>query len=270
MDSNQLKQLTEQVKTVAREAGKYIRQQALTFTADRIEAKGAHDYVSYVDKAAERLIVDHLEPLLPGAGFLTEEKTTANDTTHPYTWVIDPLDGTTNFVHGLAPYCVAIALRSQHDTLIGVVYEVTADELFWTHLGGKAYRDDVEISVSSTGRLTDALCCFGFPYNADEWSPVMQRLVARYYGRCASIRNLGSAAAELCYVACGRLDVYIESYLKPWDVLAGALILRQAGGIVTDHQGTSRWTDGSELLATNGLLHQETTDTLRNLNTNNL
>ncbi|MBQ9641540.1 MAG: inositol monophosphatase [Bacteroidaceae bacterium] len=263
MEGTDLQQILQQVKEVAQLAGGYIREQRQSFDSKRIETKGTHDYVSYVDRQTEELIVARLKDILPQAGFLTEEKTTANNSTHEYTWVIDPLDGTTNFLHGLAPYCVAIALRQGSQLLLGVVYEVVADELFWACQGSAAYLNGKEIRVSAVTRVTDALVCFGYPYNVNEWSPVMQRLVREYYGSCASIRNLGSAEAELCYIACGRFDAYVESYLKPWDVSAGAIILQQAGGHISDYGGGDGWTEGREVLATNGRVHAEMLDMLK-------
>jgi myo-inositol-1(or 4)-monophosphatase len=249
--------IIEQVKDVAKEAGAFIRLQRQDFSPDKVETKGTHDYVSYVDKEAERLIVERLRKVLPEAGFLTEECTTVDDVQHEYVWVIDPLDGTTNFVHGLPPYCVAIALRKGREILLGVVYEVVNDELFWAYQGGGAYLGEQPIRVSNEQHLNDALLCFGFPYNVEAWSPVMQRIVRDFYGHCASIRNLGSAETELCYVACGRFDGYVESYLKPWDVAAGSIILQEAGGMVTDYQGGNQWMDGQQVLATNSVLHEE-------------
>ncbi|MBR2154029.1 MAG: inositol monophosphatase [Bacteroidaceae bacterium] len=265
MNDTELQLIATKVSLTARKAGNQIRAMLKDFDSSRIEKKGAHDYVSYVDKATEQLIVSNLKDILPEAGFLTEEKTTANDQTHPYTWVVDPLDGTTNFLHGVAPYCVAIGLRQGRETLLGVVYEVAQDEMFWAYKGSKAFLNGTPIQVSKTACVNDSLLCFGYPYNVTEWSPVMQRLVRYYYGNCASIRNLGSAETELCYVACGRFDAYVESYLKPWDVCAGAFILQQAGGHISDYAGGDSWTEGQQVLATNGRVHAEMIETLKSV-----
>ena len=249
--------IIEQVKAVSREAGDFIRAQRQVFSPDRVERKGTHDYVSYVDKETERLIVSRLREILPEAGFQTEEAVTVDDLQHEYVWVVDPLDGTTNFVHGLSPYCVAIALRKNREVLLGVVYEVVHDELFWAYRGSKAHLGEKELHVSEVRKVNDALLCLGFPYNVEAWSPVMQRMVRDFYGRCASIRNLGSAETELCYVACGRFDGYVESYLKPWDVAAGSIILQEAGGRISDNEGGECWADGRQVVATNGAIHEE-------------
>ena len=264
------------VKQVAKEAGSFIRGQRKHFDSSQVEMKGAHDYVSYVDKEAERMIVTSLSEIVPEAGFVTEEGTQRKIfslSSHisnkapqfpdlvsqlpTLTWVVDPLDGTTNFVHDMAPYCVAIALRTEEEILVGVVYEICADELFYTCKGMPSYLNGHEIHVGGAKEVNEAFINIGFPYDADFWTHRAQELTERLYGHCASIRNLGSAETELCYVACGRFDAYIESHLKPWDVTAGGLILLNAGGQVTDYSRGTKWWTGEELLATNGFIHEE-------------
>lgn len=265
MKALDLKEITEQVKQVARQAGCFIREQRLSFHTDRVETKGAHDYVSYVDKETERMVVESLRDIVPEAGFLTEEKTTATDLQHDYTWVVDPLDGTTNFIHNVPLYCVCIALRCREEILLGAVYEVTRGELFWAYKGGGAWLDDKPIRVSDTP-FNQALVVIGFPYNTQAWTKFSQQLVDRLYGTVANVRSLGSAEGELCYVAAGRLDIYIESFLSPWDVAAGAIILKEAGGTITDYQNEDRlWPSGRQVLATNGRLHRQMLETLQPL-----
>lgn len=258
-----LNEITEEVKALAKEVGTFIREQRNCFSLDRVEVKGSHDYVSYVDKESERMIVKRLKTILPEAAFVTEEQTTENDADADLTWIVDPLDGTSNFVHGMAPYCVCIGLRDRDEVLVGVVYEVVADELFWSYKGAKAYVNDKEIQVGQAQTVNDAFICIGYPYNVADWKPFLLKLVDRLYGNSISIRNLGSAQAEICYVACGRFDAYIESYIKPWDVTAGSIILKNAGGCMTDYSGGRRWESGEEALATNGLIHQEMIDLCR-------
>ena len=260
--------LTSKVCEVARKAGRYIKEERATFKADKVERKHAHDYVSYVDKQSERLIVEALRELLPEAGFITEEGTaslspTSNASGLPPTggirgglfcWVVDPLDGTTNFIHGYAPYCVSIALCQGHDIVIGVVYEVTTDECFYAWKDGGAYCNGERLRVSNTP-LCDALLCLQLPYNSKEYKPVAQGLIGRFYGNVASIRMSGSAAMSLCYVAAGRLDGYAERYIGQWDFMAGACIVREAGGHVTDYEGGEDFMDGDCVVATNGVIH---------------
>lgn len=275
VDMKELVDIMEEVKAVAKDAGAFIREQRESFDLSRVEAKGAHDYVSYVDKETERLIVSRLKQIVPEAGFITEEGTASNPSnpsnlpnlsgTGELTWIVDPLDGTSNFVHDMAPYCVAIALKSGEEIVLGVVYEVVGDELFYTCKGEKSYKNGKEIHVGQAKVVNDAFICIGYPYNVEAWKPKVKGLVDELYGNSISIRNLGSAETELCYVACGRFDAYIESYVKPWDVSAGGIILMNAGGCVTDYEGGKKWMTGEETLATNGFIHDELLTKLKDI-----
>lgn len=247
---------------IAVKVGRYQAEQRKIFSLDRVESKHSHDYVSYVDKESERMIVAALRELLPDAGFITEEQTTEQSGANAeYVWIIDPLDGTTNFIHDLGPWCVCIALKHNDELVLGVVYEITRGELFYATSGCGAWMRSqdssvVPLHVSQFTEIDKALVLIGYPYNAEDYRDFCTTLTSHLYGRCASIRSLGSAEASLCYVAAGRLDVYLEAFIKPWDVSAGAVILKEAGGMVSDYQGEDQlWRDGSELLATNGALH---------------
>ena len=283
-----LEQITRLVCQVAREAGSYIRKERAGFSVEKVERKHAHDYVSYVDKGSEQLIVSQLREIVPEAGFITEEGTTKMDDvrwkmeetssvshhTSDFTWVVDPLDGTTNFIHGFAPYAVSIALIQGKDILLGVVYDVCADECFYAWKDGGAYievrgeRKEVRgerLAVGTSG-INDALLCLQLPYNSDAYKPIITRLIQRFYGNVGSIRMIGSAAMALCYVAAGRLDAYAERYIGQWDYMAGALIVQEAGGCVTDYQGSSDFTRGDSVVATNGVVHEEILQELRSKN----
>ena len=274
-----LKQLTLSVCQVAREAGSYIRKERASFSVDKVERKHAHDYVSYVDKGSEQLIVKALRRLLPEAGFITEEGTTKMEDgrgemeetssiipqTSDFTWVVDPLDGTTNFIHGFAPYAVSIALCRGRVIVIGVVYEIVSDECFYAWKSGGAYLDGgckkedgrcEPLKVGTSG-INDALLCLQLPYNSDDYKPVIKRLIDRFYGNVGSIRMMGSAAIALCYVAAGRLDAYAERYIGQWDYMAGALIVMEAGGRVTNYDGDDYFMEGDSVVATNGVVHQD-------------
>ena len=154
------------------------------------------------------------------------------------------------------PYCVSIALRNKEELLIGVVYEVCRDECFYALKGSKAYLDGREIHVSDVSDLDKAFIDLGFPYNSDAYRPVALRLVDRLYGFAGGTRLMGAAAAEVCYIAAGRFEARIEAWIGPWDIAAGALILMQAGGKVTDFSGGDNWQSGDEVLATNGAMHE--------------
>ena len=268
-----LEECTLAVCKIARRAGEYIREERKKFSLERVERKHAHDYVSYVDKGSERLIVSALRELLPEAGFITEEGTAQGDSpsvsglrtegTVPLCWVVDPLDGTTNFIHQYAPYAVSIALLQGKEILIGVVYEICADECFYAWKGGGAYLavksgevKSEKLKVSSQ-QIQDALICLQLPYNSEAYKPVIKQLIDRLYGNVGSIRACGSAAMALCQVAAGRLDGYAEQYIGQWDYMAGSLIVTEAGGMVTDYDGSTDFTQGNSVVATNGLIQQD-------------
>ena len=266
---------TLSVCEIARRAGEYIKGERAKFSLESVERKHAHDYVSYVDKGSEQLIVSALRELLPEAGFITEEGTAdqgdrSRDSERNHgpvpliRWVVDPLDGTTNFIHQYAPYAVSIALLQGREVLVGVVYEVCADECFYAWKGGGAFVSRSEergvrserLHVSSQ-KIQDALLCLQLPYNSEAYKPTIQRLIDSFYGNVGSIRMCGSAAMALCYVACGRLDGYAEQYIGQWDYMAGSLIVMEAGGTVTDYSGSSDFTQGNSVVATNGIIQKD-------------
>ena len=278
MEEKDLEKYTLAVCEIARQAGAYIREERRKFSLDSVERKHAHDYVSYVDKGSERLIVSALRELLPEAGFITEEGTAEEVKSDEVKserllWVVDPLDGTTNFIHQYAPYAVSIALLQGKTVLIGVVYEICADECFYAWKGGGAWlcgMRNVECGTRSeecgvrserlhvsSQKMQDALLCLQFPYNSDAYKPVMKRLIDRLYGHVGSIRACGSAAMALCQVAAGRLDGYAEQYIGQWDYMAGSLIVMEAGGTVTDYSGSPDFTQGNSVVATNGVIQQD-------------
>ena len=249
-----LEKLTSEVCRVAREAGAYIQEERTRFNVNQVERKHAHDYVSYVDKGSERMIIEALKALLPEAGFITEEGL-ATHRDEQMLWVVDPLDGTTNFIHGFAPYAVSIGLTRGREILLGVVYEVCANECFYAWKDGGAYVDGKAIYVGNSA-IGDALICLQLPYNSDAYKPVIKQLIDRLYGHVGSIRMIGSAAMALCYVAAGRLDAYAERYIGQWDYMAGALIVKEAGGKVTNYAGDSYMMEGDSVVATNGVTHE--------------
>lgn len=269
-----LEELTRGVCEIAKQAGAYIREERRKFSLESVERKHAHDYVSYVDKGSEKQIVSALRQLLPEAGFITEEGTTKMEegrckmeedsaiSPQPssLTWVVDPLDGTTNFIHQYAPYAVSIALLQGKEILIGVVYEVCHDECYCAWKGGGAYvelkGDSLKLSVSNQ-KIQDALLCLQLPYNSDAYKPVIKHLIDKLYGNVGSVRMCGSAAMALCYVASGRYDGYAEKYIGQWDFMAGALIVKEAGGMVTNYEGSEDFTQGNNVVATNGVIQQD-------------
>ena len=259
-----LEKLTSEVCRVAREAGAYIQEERTRFNVNQVERKHAHDYVSYVDKGSERMIIEELKALLPEAGFITEEGL-ATHRDEQMLWVVDPLDGTTNFIHDFAPYAVSIALTRGREILLGVVYEVCANECFYAWKDGGAYVDGKAIHVGNSA-IGDALICLQLPYNSDAYKPVIKQLIDRFYGHVGSIRMIGSAAMALCYVAAGRLDAYAERYIGQWDYMAGALIVKEAGGRVTNYAGDSYMMEGDSVVATNGVTHEAILEAVQKAN----
>jgi len=251
-----LQNLTNQVVEIAKQAGDFIRQQRKTFTPDKIEFKGLNDLVSYVDKTAEQQIVAALTKILPQAGYFTEEKT-INRTGDRYNWIIDPLDGTTNFIHGLPVFSVSIALQEYDELVLGVVYEINQDECFYAWKDAPAYLNGSEIRVSSSSSIDQSLLATGFPYNDFSKQPAYISLFTELMKSCHGLRRLGSAAVDLAYTACGRVDGYYEYNLNPWDVAGGLVIVRQAGGEVVNFKGGSEILKTRELLATNGKITGE-------------
>ena len=219
-----LEQITAEVRQLAIETGAFLREERINFHRERVLEKNSHDYVSYVDKESERRIVKRLKELLPAAGFIAEEGS-GSLTDEEYCWLVDPLDGTTNYIHNNAPYCVSIALRNKEELLVGVVYEVCRNECFWAWKGSKAYLNGTEIHVSAVDSLNESFIELGFPYDADSYREFVTGLIKQLYGNVCGLRLQGSAAAELCYIAAGRFEARLEGLLGPWDIAAGALIL---------------------------------------------
>jgi len=245
---------------IAREAGRFIRQEGARFSAEKVEVKGLHNFVSYVDKSSEKQIVAALRTLLPEAGFIAEEGTSAFRADR-FNWVIDPLDGTTNFIHGLSPYSVSIALMEYDAVVVGVVYEPQADECFYTWADAPAaYLNGLEIRVSARNAVDDCLIATGFPYTdflyMRQYLPCLQYFMEHSHG----VRRLGSAAIDLAYTAAGRFDAFYEYGLHPWDVAAGVLLVQKAGGCVSDFSGGKNYLFGGEMIASNGAIAAEFRD----------
>lgn len=245
--------LTHRVCGIARNVGLFMAEERKIFDESKIETKGVHDLVSYVDKTAEERIINELQHLLPDAGFIAEEGT-KNTRGERYNWVIDPLDGTTNYIHGLPIYSVSIALIDGNEPVLGVVYEVGHNECFYAWKGGGAFLDEKIIRVSDRSEIGNALLATGFPYSDFSRMDAYLKMFKWAMTQARGVRRLGSAAADLAYVACGRFDAFWEYDLKPWDVAAGALLVTEAGGKVTDYKGGSDYLFGREIVATNGII----------------
>lgn len=261
MDVN-LENLCQDVCTLTKEVGSFIRNERKKFSTDHIEIKGKNDFVSYVDKKSEAILVEKLSLFLPSSGFIAEEGTSTKKG-DIYNWIIDPLDGTTNFIHGVPCYSISIALIKEEKLVLGVIYEINLDECFYAWENSKAYMNGKEINVSKTKQLSDSLLATGFPYyDYDRMNEYLELL--KYFMRNThGLRRLGSAATDLAYVACGRFDGFYEYSLQPWDVAAGAFIVQQAGGKVTDFNGNDNYIFGKEIVAGNTPIFTEFLDVIK-------
>lgn len=244
-----LQEITSQVASLSRHTGEFVRKAASDFNRESIEYKGLNDMVSYVDKQTEELLVEGLRKILPEAGFIAEEGTGQKTDNQEFAWIIDPVDGTTNYMHGLPVFAISIALMQNDKIVSGVVYEINRDECFAAWLGGGAYLNEKPIKVSSAKYLKDSLIATGFPYydfdKMDNYLNISKELMQKSHG----LRRLGAASVDLVYVACGRFEGFFEYNLKPWDVAAGTLIVQEAGGKVTDFKGKDDFVFGRELIA---------------------
>ena len=220
-----------------------------------VKYKGEVDLVTQADENAEQTIKEILQETFPHYGMLAEESGSLEgkgDTR----WIVDPLDGTTNYAHGLPVFCTSIALEKDSEVVLGVVHDPVANEIYAAERGNGATLNGEPISVSNTAEPIRALLATGFPYDRNE-VPVALEIFGQFALRTQSMRRLGSAALDLCYVAAGRLDGYYERGIKVWDIAAGILILREAGGKATDYSGHELDLERGEVVASNGPLHPD-------------
>jgi myo-inositol-1(or 4)-monophosphatase len=225
----------------------------------RVEKKGEIDLVTEVDLECERMCRAILTERFPDHDILAEElgASSVANTPSRFRWVFDPLDGTTNYAHGLPIFCSSLALEIDRRAEAGAVYDPTRRELFTAERGLGARLNGTPLRVSSTPDLLDALLVTGFPYDVHQKSGDLVALFGEFLGRARAVRRLGSAAIDLCYVAAGRLDGFWEQYLKPWDVSAGALIVEEAGGVMTGMDGAPFNPMAGHLIASNGRIHDQ-------------
>ncbi len=243
-----LLKICEKTVETAIKAGTFIAQEALAFNRDAIEYKDVNNVVSYVDKETEKLIVKELKEIVPEAGFITEEGTADSQDLEGFNWIIDPLDGTANFIHGLPNYSVSLALAKGKDILVGVVYHVCTQDVYAATKGGGAFRNGKPIYVSKNKHLGESLLATGFPYykfeNQDKYLLILESLMQKTHG----LRRIGSAAIDLAYTACGYFDGFYEYNLNSWDMAAGILLVKEAGGTVSDFSGGDGYLFGGDVV----------------------
>ena len=251
MNSNHPTGLISPMQSIAREAGAllmdYFRQRV------KIEYKGDVDLVTVADRKSEALILDRIRAQFPGHDVIGEEGSRI-ESGSDYRWYVDPLDGTTNFAHGFPVFCVSLAVEHRGRRIAGVIYDPTRDEMFSAELGAGAHLNGCPIRVSTTAKLGECLVATGFPSHKRHKNPNIyfyHQITLRSHG----VRRAGSAALDLCNVACGRFDGFWEFNLNPWDTAAGVLLVEEAGGRVTDFSGGPFQISSRETLASNGLVH---------------
>jgi myo-inositol-1(or 4)-monophosphatase len=244
---------------IARDASALIAQ----FASRRIgfELKGEHDLVTEADRASEKLIVERLRAAYPSHGIVAEEGSRYAATSE-FCWYVDPLDGTTNFAHGFPAYCVSLGLEQAGELIAGVIADPTRGEIFTAERGAGAFLNGQPVRVSTATRLTDALAATGFP-SRKRHKNVNVHFFHQISMETHGVRRAGAAALDLAYVACGRLDLFWEFSLNPWDIAAGVLLVREAGGVCTDMRGDNLDLRSPHILADNALVHEETVTLLR-------
>ena len=250
----------------AESAAELIREAAGSVDAALVRDKGTHDLVSEVDEQAEQRIVNCILDAFPDHTILAEEsadgplESVAGD---EHVWIIDPIDGTTNFLHGVPPYAVSIAFRHQGRLVVGVVYDVPHDELFVAVDGQGATLNGAAVTVRSTPALSESLITTGFPYRAYDHIDLYLGVLKTFMAEARGVRRPGSASVDLAWVACGRFDGFFETGLKPWDVAAGIVLVREAGGRISDYAGDPDPSFTAQIVASNGPIHDDILTILR-------
>ena len=254
--------LLQQSLPVVEEAAAFIRSQAGKVSEQEVETKEHNSLVSYVDKTAEEILVKGLRTILPEAGFITEEETTLQVESN-YTWIIDPLDGTTNFLQNIPFYCVSVGLTHNGELVVGIVSDVVHQETYYAWKGGGAWCNGVQISVSDRASVVDAVVATGFPYAALNVSQSLVDVFEYFLKNARGMRRLGSAALDLAYVACGRFDIYYETSLNAWDIAGGILLVKEAGGSVSDFTGGQLMLDNGQVISANARMFPEASAIIR-------
>ena len=246
MNQSRLSQLLIASKEEIVKVGTFIASEEKKFDPQRLEKKVDSSLVSFVDKEAERRLVEKLYALLPEAQFLAEEAhTQTNISTSKYVWIIDPLDGTTNFMHRLPAYCISVALCAGHVPLLGLIYDIPHKQCYWAIQGQGAFLDEKPLHVAKKKKIEDCLVAVNLYQKITAYTETLAHFIPNTRGW----RHVGSAALQMAYVAAGCLDAYIDINLKTWDIAAGILLIEEAGGTVSNFLGHSTHLEGNELLA---------------------
>ena len=252
----ELENICRKACEIVAQTGNFIREESIKTADITIEEKDRNSLVSYVDKQAENILVEGLQKLIPGSGLITEEET-EDITGREWEWIIDPLDGTTNFLFGIPAYSVSVGLRHNEELVVGVVYEINKAEMFYAWQGGGTFMNNRQVYVSKRAPLAKGLIATGFPYTDFSGLPAYMQTLQDMMKGSRGLRRLGSAAVDLAYVSCGRFEAFFEYGLSPWDVAGGIVLVREAGGTVTGFNNEDNALFGREMIASNTLVHPD-------------
>ncbi len=252
----QYKEICFSAMEVVKTAASYVRKQHENRSGLAIEEKGRQNFVTEVDKKAEQILVSGLSELLPEAGFIAEEGTSTK-TGETYNWVIDPVDGTTNFIHGVFPFAISVGLTENEEVVAGIIYEFGLNEYFYAWKDGGAWLNGSQIRVSQVQKVEQSLIATGFPYTNFTYLEQFMRSMDHFMKNSHGLRRLGSAATDIAYVACGRYDAFYEYGLNPWDVAAGMLLVKESGGAVSDFAGHENPLFAEHIVCSNGNIYKE-------------
>ncbi|MCP9759386.1 inositol monophosphatase [Aquitalea sp. S1-19] len=233
----------------ARRAGSVIQRASHNIDIIRVEKKSANDFVTDVDRAAEQAIIDVILEAYPSHAILAEESGAKGMGASEYEWIIDPIDGTTNFLHGHSQYAISIALAHKGQVIEAVVYDPSRNDLYTASRGVGAFLNERRIRVSKRIQMNECLIATGFPVVDQSMIDTYLAILKDVIAKSAGARREGAASLDLCNVACGRMDGFFEFNLKPWDIAAGSLIVQEAGGIVTDMKGEQTWLESGDIVA---------------------
>ncbi|MCA1761616.1 MAG: inositol monophosphatase [Flavobacteriales bacterium] len=259
-----MSKILDSVIEISRTVGQFLKDEQKKIAAADVEMKGrANNLVSRADKEAEKRFVTFLANLYPDSGFIAEEGT-SDKKGEEFNWIIDPLDGTTNYLYGIPCYCTSVALLQNGELVLGVIYDPEMNACFTAEKGKGAHLNGKKISVSMQDNLAHSLIATGFPYDDIGRQRAYLDILAEVNNHTRGIRRLGSAALDMAYVACGRFDAFYEYGLQPWDVAAGAVIVKEAGGTVSDFKGGDEYLFGKTLVCDNSILHKNVLGFLKN------
>lgn len=244
-------------KEAALIAGKILIDNLGKLETNQIETKSKNNFVTDIDKLSEKTIIDIIHSAYPDHSIFAEESGASNNKGNDYRWIIDPIDGTTNYIHSIPFFCISIALEYKGEIILGVIYDPVRNEMFYAEKGKGAYLNNRKIHVSDKQDISESIITIGFPYKNNHNISLYINTFTKISESCANIRKVGSAAMDLAYVASGRFDGYWELDLSQWDIAAGVIIIREAGGFVSDINGENGFMETGNIVASNQKIHKQ-------------